>query len=102
MISHEKQKHIEIIGNHCNMTGIELLLLISQSAPLSKPFKSPGSISVKFQSFFLSKLNSYVLGVRIIVLNAMFNNISVISWRSVLLVEETGVPGENHRPVAIH
>jgi len=25
--------------------------------------------------------------------NATFNNISVISWRSVLLVEETGVPG---------
>ena len=34
------------------------------------------------------------------VLNATFNNISVISWRSVLLVEETEVPGENHRPVA--
>jgi hypothetical protein len=32
------------------------------------------------------------------VFNAAFNNISVISWRSVLLVEETGVPGENHRP----
>jgi hypothetical protein len=29
---------------------------------------------------------------------ATFNNISVISWRSVLLVEETGVPGENNRP----
>jgi len=28
------------------------------------------------------------------VLNATFNNISVISWQSVLLVEETGVPGE--------
>ena len=27
--------------------------------------------------------------------NATFNNISFISWRSVLLVEETGVPGEN-------
>jgi hypothetical protein len=27
--------------------------------------------------------------------NATFNNISVISWRSVLLVEETGVLGEN-------
>jgi hypothetical protein len=26
--------------------------------------------------------------------NATFNNISVISWRSVLLVEETGVPGK--------
>jgi hypothetical protein len=31
--------------------------------------------------------------------NATFNNISVISWRSVLLVEETGVPGES-RPIA--
>jgi hypothetical protein len=29
------------------------------------------------------------------------NNILVISWRSVLLVDETGVPGENHRPAAI-
>jgi hypothetical protein len=29
------------------------------------------------------------------VFNATFNNISVISWRSVSLVEETGVPGEN-------
>ena len=28
------------------------------------------------------------------VLSATFNNISVISWRSVLLVEETGVPGK--------
>ena len=32
--------------------------------------------------------------------NAAFNNISAISWWSVLLVEETGGPGENHRPVA--
>jgi hypothetical protein len=32
----------------------------------------------------------------------VFSNISVISWRSVLLVEETGIPGENHRPVANH
>jgi hypothetical protein len=32
----------------------------------------------------------------------VINNISVILWRSVLLVEETGVPGENHRPVASH
>ena len=34
------------------------------------------------------------------VFNATFNNISVISRRSVLLVEEIGVPGENHRPAA--
>jgi len=30
------------------------------------------------------------------VFNATFSNISVISWRSVLLMGETG---ENHRPV---
>jgi len=36
------------------------------------------------------------------VFNATFNNISVISWLSILLMEETGVPGENHRPAASH
>ena len=34
------------------------------------------------------------------VFNATFNNISVISWQSVLLVKDTGVRGENHRPIA--
>jgi hypothetical protein len=37
-----------------------------------------------------------------VVFNATFNNIAAISWRSVVLVEETGVPGENRRPVASH
>jgi hypothetical protein len=32
--------------------------------------------------------------------NGSFNNISVISWQSVLL--ETGIPEKNHRPVASH
>jgi len=36
------------------------------------------------------------------VFNATFNNISAISWRSVLLIEETGVTGENHQPAASH
>jgi hypothetical protein len=36
------------------------------------------------------------------VFNATFNNISAISWQSVLLVEETGVPGKNYRPVVSH
>jgi hypothetical protein len=40
--------------------------------------------------------------VRVMMLNASCNNISLISWRSVLLVEETGVAGENYRPVANH
>jgi hypothetical protein len=32
--------------------------------------------------------------------NKAFNNISALSWWSVLLMGETGVPGENHLPVA--
>jgi hypothetical protein len=34
--------------------------------------------------------------VRVMVFNAIFKNISVISQLSILFVEETGVPGENH------
>ena len=41
-------------------------------------------------------------GVAVVVFNATFKNISVISWQSVLLVGETGVPRENHWPVASH
>ena len=37
-----------------------------------------------------------------VVFNATFNSISVKSWQSVLLREETGVPRENHRPVSSH
>jgi hypothetical protein len=40
--------------------------------------------------------------LHLFVFDATFNNISVISWRSVLLVEETRGPRENHRPVESH
>ena len=37
------------------------------------------------------------------IFNATFNNISVKSWWSVLLVEETGVPAKKtHQPTASH
>ena len=51
---------------------------------------------LKFQMYYVC------LFVCLMVFNATFNNISAISWRSVLLVEETDGPGENHRPVASH
>ena len=38
----------------------------------------------------------------VVVFNATSNNISVITWWSVLLVDDTVVPGENHQPVASH
>ena len=54
-------------------------------------------------SFIRNRIDiDIVLLETVVVFNATFNNISAISWRSVLLVEETGVPGENHRPVASH
>jgi hypothetical protein len=34
------------------------------------------------------------------VFNATCNNISFISWQSLLMVEETGLPGENYLPAA--
>jgi hypothetical protein len=40
-------------------------------------------------------------GLVVMVINAAFNNIPVISW-SVLLVEETRIPGENHGDDASH
>ena len=45
------------------------------------------------------KINLFIW---VMMFNATFSNISVISLRSVLLVEETGVPRENHRSAAIH
>ena len=43
----------------------------------------------------------YKLFRRVYGVYATFNNSSVISWWSVLLVEETGVPRENYQPAAI-
>jgi hypothetical protein len=45
--------------------------------------------------FCLKKTIFYRTRVRIMVFNSTFNNISVISWLSILLVEEIEVPGEN-------
>jgi hypothetical protein len=43
-----------------------------------------------------------VYDFRLIVFNATCDNISVISCLLFIMVEETGVPGENHPPVAGH
>jgi len=71
-------------------------------------------VTVPFISFFLhSNIQTFHLklyyvnisrgyGLGLVVLNATFNNISAISWRSVLLVEQTGIPGKNHRTSASH
>jgi hypothetical protein len=48
-----------------------------------------------------NKGNQIEKRVKVMTFNATFNNISVIWWWSVLLVEETGVPVENHEPASI-
>ena len=40
--------------------------------------------------------------IKVMVFNTTFNNLSVTSWQSVLLVEETRVSRENHRPATSH
>ena len=72
----------------------------------------PSLFKLSFHNVCLDKQKSisnnskYCLFVCLMVFNATFNNISVtctgISWRSVLLVDETGGPGENHWLVANH
>jgi len=60
---------------------------------------------ININSYYISNLKYFYISrvsVKVMVLNVTFNNISVISWQSVLLVEETGVPGENHQPAASH
>jgi hypothetical protein len=51
-------------------------------------------ICVMLESFLL--VQCIVVWFRSMVLSAIFNNISAISWWSVLLIEVTRIPGENH------
>ena len=48
----------------------------------------------------VESLDWFIFGF--MVFNATFNNISDISWRSTLVVGETGVPRESHRHDASH
>jgi hypothetical protein len=61
---------------------------------------APEAINIHYTSNL--KASKIPFRVMVMVFNATFNNISIILWRSVLLVQETGGPGENHRPVASH
>ena len=51
-------------------------------------------ISPFLSLIFQTDVHSILMRVRVIVFSATFDNISTITWRSVLLVEETGVSGK--------
>jgi hypothetical protein len=46
--------------------------------------------------YFVVLNYQWVSGVMVMVFNATFHNISVISWRLALLVRETGIKRENN------
>jgi len=55
-------------------------------------------------SYYLEKIitPNVFLRVCVMVFSTTLSNSLAISWWSVLLVEETGVPGKKNRPVAMH
>ena len=54
------------------------------------------SFTVKFYVILLPQIKKNIHVIDL-VSNATFSNISAILWRPVLVVEEAGTPGENHR-----
>ena len=103
----DKLDHIMLYWVHLTWTGFELTLVVIGTDCIGSRKSNYHMITTTtiWQcNNFTRDVNIYFNCVKVglvwfIVLNATFNNISVISWQSVLLVGETGVPGENHRPV---
>jgi hypothetical protein len=67
------------------------------------------TLQTNYKLKLVVKLNKYVKLLSLVVIfktekkysELHFNNISAILWWSVLLVEEAGVPRENHRPLQV-
>ena len=85
--------------------GLWLALLVSSNFSILRLLKLKRGIHLLYNSWvkiFHKRYKVKRARVRVMVFNATLNNIADIAWRSVLMVEETWVPGENHRPVASH
>ena len=87
---------------YCLVSHDIIYLTLSSSITIRKWYGQPCALGsyfeminqIMFQWFHLIWFNL------ILVFNATFSNISAISWRSVLVVEEAAVHRENHRPRA--
>ena len=80
------------MGSHYSFGIFKLFLILFPEICL-------GIKMLKFEGIFI--VTSLEM-LRVMVFNTTLNNISAILWWSVLLVKETGVPGENNRPAASH
>jgi len=87
------------VSSSCYICGTRCVILVINSVIIHKWGKEQIVITTNgiYHVVFVK-----VSIVRVMVFYATFNNISVISWRSVLLMEVTGIPGENHWPATIY
>ena len=91
-----------------NMDGTRLCMndIVAVTSDLPGEFDHATVRSFYLMHSILSHESLWILmvwfGLGFMVFNVTFNNISAISWRSVLLMEETGGPGDKHQPVASH
>ena len=79
-----------------------LTLVMSEKKILKETKNHIPPCKLNGRSLITCHMLIFINGFGFMVFNATFDNISIISWWSGLLVEETRVPGENHRPVASH
>ena len=77
-------------------------VLFDVTSALYRNALSTNTLPFIYTTIYPTCNEDYIYRFRFMVFNDTFNNISVISWRSVLLMEEIGEPGENHRPDASH
>jgi hypothetical protein len=103
MVEAKKWSDSSNVGECLVFVCVEFFNILLQQHSGSSIF-GLSSLLINEMLFFFNleqNINIY-LWLRVVVFNATFNNISVISWRLVSLVEEIGVPGENQRPATSH
>ena len=98
----DKLYHIMLYWVHIAWPWFELTTLVAIGTDCTGSCKSNYHMITTALVYVMNVLNFLTTQVRFLVVYATFNNISVISWRSILLVEETRVPTEKHRPAASH
>ena len=98
---YEYIKENKLSSNWQQSWWTKLKIMTLQSINNYHPVWWPTSylLNIDWMNYSITCIFWYIWFVCLIVFNATFNNVSVILWWSVLLVED---PGENHRPVSNH
>jgi hypothetical protein len=87
----------------CKLHIIASIKLLHTLSPIISKEGIPIMLgSTLYHHPFCTQNNMHLNRVMDMVFKGTFNNILIISWRSVLFVEKTGVPKENHLPATSH